>query len=94
MYDEHDILFELLTLTVEINKQGTKRYFNKQGQMHRVYGPAYIGPSGAEEWYYQGVKHRIDGPAATYSNTKHFFLDGKHYKEEKYWKEVAKRVKK
>ena len=87
---EADIVFELLKLNLVVNKHGTKRYYNAEGKLHREFGPAYIGPSGAQEWYFNGEKHRLNGPATIYSSTSHYFIHGKLYKEDAYWCEINK----
>ena len=58
-----DVLVELLTLTRKVDEHGTIRYFNSEGNPHRVHGPAVIWPNGVEYWYWNGVIHRSDGPA-------------------------------
>jgi hypothetical protein len=35
----------------------------KDGEFHREDGPAYIHPSGTQNWYKDGKLHREDGPA-------------------------------
>jgi hypothetical protein len=37
--------------------------WRKNGDLHRVNGPAVIYPCGSEEWYQDGELHREDGPA-------------------------------
>lgn len=40
-----------------------KRFYNKFGRLHRIDGPAVIGPNGLEQWFFNGKPHRLDGPA-------------------------------
>ena len=61
-----EILAELLTLTREVDSDGTIRYLNSEGKEHRVYGPAMIFDSGAEYWCHNGELHRVCGPAVIY----------------------------
>lgn len=35
----------------------------KNGQKHRLNGPAEIWPDGTKIWFQNGLKHRIGGPA-------------------------------
>ena len=71
-----DELSELLTLTVEVNNQGTIRYLNHLGQLHRVLGPAVIYSDGSEDWYQSGLLHRTDGPAVIYpSGDQYWYLE-------------------
>ena len=56
-------LFELLSLECCVDCNGTIRYYNKQGQMHRVWGPAVKYAYGTQVWYQNGKPHRVGGPA-------------------------------
>jgi hypothetical protein len=51
-----------------IDKNGTKRWFNKDGQAHRVDGPAVESVTGQTQWWSEGVLHREDGPAVEGAN--------------------------
>jgi len=62
----------------EIAKNGTKQWFNSQGQLHREDGPAVIWPNGGKFWFKNGLSHREDGPADEYGNgKKHWYIEGK-----------------
>ena len=63
-----DAVFELLTLGCRVDSDGTLCYYNAQGQLHRVHGPAVIYPGGDREWLQNGRMHRLDGPAAEYTD--------------------------
>ena len=40
------------------------QYWNQDGELHRVDGPAIIyAADGSKEWYQNGKIHRVDGPA-------------------------------
>ena len=53
-------------------------YRNAEGQLHRIYGPAYISTYyKVEEWYKDGEPHRVNGPARTHKDNKWWYLDGK-----------------
>ena len=73
-----DVISELLTLTVEVDEDGTIRYFNHLGQKHRVHGPAVIrASSGTYSWWMNGQRHRTDGPAVEWScGSKEWFHHG------------------
>ena len=58
-----EALFELLSQECRVDSNGTVCYYNTQGQLHRVYGPAVVHTSGRHEWYQTGRRHRLDGPA-------------------------------
>ena len=81
-------LAELLTLTVEVDGNGTiRRYFNHLGQKHRVHGPAVIHASGTCSWWMNGQRHREDGPALTWPDgDKYWYLNGRKLTEEE-WNE-------
>ena len=51
-----------------IDKYGTKKWYNKEGEYHRTDGPAIELANGDKSWYQDGELHRIDGPAVEYSN--------------------------
>ena len=59
----HDALIDALRSYIETDTRGVIRYFNAQGQLHRIDGPAVILPTGSEFWYYNGQRHRENGPA-------------------------------
>jgi hypothetical protein len=48
---------------IEIDKWGNKHWRNKDGELHRLDGPAVEWPNGYKAWYENGIIHRIDGPA-------------------------------
>lgn len=46
------------------------KYVNKEGKMHRIFGPAFVNTAyGIEEWYKDGKLHRIGGPAKTHKGS-------------------------
>ena len=61
-------LFELLSLECRVDEHGNVRYYNAQGQLHRVYGPAIVSANGFCAWWQNGLLHRVDGPAVIYSD--------------------------
>ena len=46
----------------KIDKDGTKRYYNSKGELHRIVGPAIEWSNGTKYWYQNGKLHRIDEP--------------------------------
>jgi len=69
-----------------IDKDGTQRWFNKAGQLHRENDlPAYIDISGYKEWWINGKRHREnDLPARTWGNgLKEWWKNGKYIRSEK-----------
>ena len=79
-----EALFELLSLECRVDSDGTVRYYNAQGQLHREYGPAIVQPDGFRSWWQNGLLHRLDGPAiehpdggrAWYQNGQWHRIDG------------------
>ena len=59
----NEALIEILTLRCEVDKDGTKCYYNKAGRLHRVHGPAFEWANGGKEWWLNGLRHRVDGLA-------------------------------
>jgi len=69
-YDEYD---------VETN--GDRYYYNKEGLLHRDDGPAIERASGSKSWYKDGQLHREDGPAQELHNgTKRWWIEGKKHR--------------
>lgn len=49
--------------TLLVDSDGTKRWFDTHGRLHRLDGPAIEKPDGYREWAFHGINHRLDGPA-------------------------------
>ncbi len=47
----------------EVDTDGTVRWYDADGQIHRDGGPAVEYPDGGAEWWQSGQLHRDDGPA-------------------------------
>lgn len=54
---------------VTVHDNGTV-VWRKDGDLHRVDGPALRYPNGDEVWYLKGKLHREDGPALTTCGTR------------------------
>ena len=63
-----DTLFELLSLECLVDPNGTLRYYNARGELHRRFGPAVEYRDGNRVWYQNGQMHREHGPAIEYSD--------------------------
>lgn len=50
----------------EIDKRGTKFWYNEKREHHREDGPAIEGVDGYKSWWISGERHREDGPAIEY----------------------------
>ena len=56
-------VFDALRYRVEVAKDGTRRYYNNAGELHRDEGPAVEWADGSKGWFQNGQYHRTDGPA-------------------------------
>ena len=56
-------VFNALKYRIEVDEDGTRRYYNAAGQFHRTDGPAVERADGTEFWYQNGQLHRTAGPA-------------------------------
>jgi hypothetical protein len=50
---------------------------NKKGQFHCEDGPAYIDVLGIQYWYFNGKRHRADGPATVSPVAERWYFHGK-----------------
>lgn len=74
-------LYEALKYRVEVDHNGTRKYYNDAGQLHRVDGPAVVWRDGSLEWYHNGLRHRDVGPAAEYPDgTRLWYLNGRPHR--------------
>jgi hypothetical protein len=63
-----------------VNDLGTKRWRNKEGNYHRLNGPAIEWRDGTEYWYRHGKLHRDDGPATNWPpGQEEWHKDGEPY---------------
>ena len=86
---QYDRLIEHLSYTIETDRFGTTRYRNRDGQLHRIDGPALERYSGTQEWYKNGVLHRTDGPAIIGENgLKVWYLNGICVSEKEFHRHV------
>ena len=57
--------------------------FTKNGERHRVDGPAVEYFNGSKRWYKNGELHREDGPAVEYFNgSGHWYKNGELHRED------------
>ena len=60
---------------------GTVRWLNAFGKLHRTDGPAVIQSDGSQEWWQHGARHRVDGPAVTLADGRQYWLQfGQHHR--------------
>ena len=74
-------VFDALKYRIEVDKYGTRRYYNAAKQLHRTDGPAVEYVDGPVEWHQNGQLHRIDGPAIEYPNgNKEWWQNGQRHR--------------
>jgi hypothetical protein len=57
------------------------QYLNAEGKKHRIYGPAFVNEAyGIEEWFKDGLHHRLDGPAVTHAGNFYWLKEGKRHR--------------
>ncbi len=67
---------------VRVHRDRTE-WFNKDGDRHRIGGPAVEWTDGSKEWWLNGKWHREDGPAIEYANGyKEYYINGKMHRED------------
>ena len=81
---DNGIVKENATLCLE-TERGSKFFLNKAGKYHRLDGPAIEWVYGAKEYFKNGIRHRIGGPAYENKDDKQFWFEGKQYSEPEYW---------
>jgi hypothetical protein len=68
-----------------IDEDGTKRWRNKDGHLHREDGPAIVYKDGTQFWWLNDKLHREDGPAVIFPDGgEYFYLIDKRYTEDAY----------
>ena len=78
-------LFNVLKYRIEVDRLGTRRYYNSAGQLHRDEGAAVEYPDGTKHWYQNGVLHRVNGPAIDYgSEGGLWFIHGRRCSKKEY----------
>ena len=70
-------VFDTLKYRIEVDKFGTRHYYNSAGELHRDDGPAVVFADDTKQWYQNDKLHRTDGPAIEYANgTKQWYQNG------------------
>jgi hypothetical protein len=74
-------VFEALKYRIEVDVFGTRQYYNKAGQLHRVGGPAIEYNGGHKEWWQNGLRHRENGPAIERTTgAKYWYQNGQYHR--------------
>ena len=62
---------------IQIGIDGTIKYVDDQGDLHRLDGPAVEYTDGSKEWFVNGRRHRSNGPAIESADGKvQWFMEG------------------
>lgn len=70
-------MYDFLTILKQLGHINNK-YWHKDGELHRLDGPAVEYTNGDKSWYVDGKLHRVDGPAIdSFCGTKFWYLYGK-----------------
>ena len=68
---------------VIVDNDGTTRWYNQAGELHRENGPALEFENGSKSWWKHGKRHREDGPAVEWADgDKEWWLNGGQVTEE------------
>ena len=69
-------------VTMRVDNFGNKFWRNKNGELHRLDGPAVEGANGSKEWWLNGRLHREGDPAFEGVNGgKYWYLNGVLHRE-------------
>ena len=81
---EQDV-FDFLKYRIVVDARGTRRYYDKDDQLHRTDGPAVLWADGTKLWYQNGLRHRTDGAAVEWpSGNKVWYINGEQLSEDEF----------
>jgi antitoxin component YwqK of YwqJK toxin-antitoxin module len=73
----------MIEYIVKVYDNGTRCWYNQNGQRHREDGPAIEWADGTKSWYRNGELHREDGPAVEWADgTKIWYRNGQCHRED------------
>lgn len=76
------LILNIERIYVVDNNKRIRRWY-KNGEYHRVNGPAIIYDDGTKLWFFHGLVHRVDGPAITHPNGhEEWYFYGKRHRED------------
>lgn len=79
----------MTTTCIKASADGTRRYYNQLGALHRVNGPAVEYADGSNYWLQHGLLHRICGPAVTREDgSVGFYIFGQRYDNSEYFRRL------
>jgi hypothetical protein len=72
------IYYKRLEIDVDDSSPWNKKYsLTIEGALWSLNGPAKYDDFGLKQWYKNGVRHRLDGPAVTWRGSEEWFVNGK-----------------
>lgn len=67
----------------KIHENGSKSWYNSNGELHRDDGPAIEWYDGSNRWFINGKRHRNDGPAIEHGDgTKAWYINGLRHRDD------------
>lgn len=70
---------------------GYQMWHDGEGELHRIDGPAWIGPDGSQQWYLHGKRHREDGPSIIWADGhQEWWVNDKRMHNNKSFQKAAK----
>jgi len=70
---------------VKMDQFGNVYYYNKDGELHNLNGPAVEYFDGYKAYYVNGLRHRLDGPARIFSDGNiEYYVNGKYLLKEEF----------
>ena len=86
-------VFDILKYRIEVDRDGTRRYYNTAGQYHRDDGPAILWADGSKMWWQNEQLHRTDGPAVEWADgRKRWYINGEGLSETEFNQRVKDSV--
>jgi hypothetical protein len=80
----------MITYKVTVKDNGDKLWYNENGQLHRLDGPAVEHIDGYTSWWVNGRIHRLDGPAVEWPDgVKSWWIEEKQYSEKEFQVKIA-----
>ena len=74
-------VFDTLKYRIEVDRNGTRRYYDAAEQLHRENGPAVEYVNGNKEWWQNDQLHRTDGPAVEWTDgVKFWYQHGQRHR--------------
>ena len=60
---------------------GHRHWYNANGKLHRVDGPAFERADGTKAWFVNSLQHRLDGPAVEWANgDRQWWVNGQRHR--------------